>query len=396
MFIDEGAFTSCSKRTSLTIPDAVTAIGPAAFAGCSGIKTITIPDNVDEIGCGAFMSCTGLQSITFEGDAPDFLLETADGEYMEESNTFHKVTATAYYPANNATWTSDVMKNYYGTITWIPYGAVENRLILDSETLSGYDSVWIDGAEMAIQKDGSSWYIDLADSNARVMTTYTYHADAAAEDGVDAHRQYPVGMRVWTLENQNGVYSATRQEDFDDILQYSGTAIRVTSKQGIRMITSIDEGNRDALTGNGLVGYTLKEYGTAIAWAGQLSSNKPLTLGKSYVSSNYAYEKDVADPIFRYVDGRIQYTNVLVGFNLDQCKDDITMRPYMILADVEGNEITIYGGIVERSIGYIALRNRKIFTENTDPYDYVWEIIHAVYGDAYDADWKPTWSDTIM
>ena len=276
------------------------------------------------------------------------------------------------------------------------YGTVENRVEISSEELGNHSSVWIDGKEYSVQQNGDGCYVDLPDSNARVMTTYTYHVDATAEDGVDAHRRYPVGMKVWTLENQNGVYTATRQSAFDDILQYSGMAIRITGKQGIRMITSVDENDRDALIERNLAGYTLKEYGTAIAFAGQLGSNRPLVLNQSYVNSNYAYKKDVADPIFRYVDGRIQYTNVIVGFSLDQCKKDIAMRPYMILEDAQGNEITIYGGIVERSIGYIALLNRLTFKEDTDPYDYVWEIIHAVYGDAYDADWKPSWSDTVM
>ena len=34
-------------------------------------------------------------------------------------NVFTNVTATAYYPIKNYTWTSDVMWNRGGTITWV-------------------------------------------------------------------------------------------------------------------------------------------------------------------------------------------------------------------------------------------------------------------------------------
>ena len=59
------------------------------------------------------------------------------------------------------------------------------------------------------------------------------------------------------------------------------------------------------------------------------------------------------------------------------------MRPYMILADAGGNEITLYGGIVERSIGYIAAQNHDTFGAGTEARDYVWNIITHVYGEDY-------------
>ena len=64
------------------------------------------------------------------------------------------------------------------------------------------------------------------------------------------------------------------------------------------------------------------------------------------------------------------------------------MRPYMILEDAEGKQVTIYGGIVYRSIGYIAYQNRAAFTPGSAAYNYVWDIIHHVYGDQYDKDYK--------
>ena len=43
---------------------------------------------------------------------------------------------------------------------------------------------------------------------------------------------------------------------------------------------------------------------------------------------------------------------------------------------------------MSRSIGYIAYQNRAVFDPGTDAYQYVWEIIHAVYGDQYDSEYQ--------
>ena len=378
--IGVGAFQYCSM-SSIVLPEKLTSIGDRAFEFCTSLTGITIPASVTTIGGGAFDWCTGMETITFEGNAPEI-----------GTGAFQYVTATAYYPANNPTWTADVMQNYGGTITWVPVGGVENRVYLNSEEFDGLTTVWIDGVEYAVTIDGSSCYVDLPDGDAKTMTTYTYHAGSAS----DVHSQYPVGMKVWTLTNVNGVYSTAYQEDFDNILQYSGMSIRVMGKKGIRMITSMEQEKKNALVSGGLAGYTLKEYGTAIAWASQLGSTKPLTLGQSYVKSNYAYKRGVADPVYRTDGSLMQYTNVLVNFSNDQCRNDIAMRSYMVLEDAQGNEITLYGGIVYRSIGYIAYQNRNSFEPGTDEYEYVWEIIHYVYGSIYDDEYDKVWTDPIM
>lgn len=225
------------------------------------------------------------------------------------------------------------------------------------------------------------------------MAVYTYHVG----DASDVHTQYPVSMKVWMLSNTGGYYTAARAEAFDDILQYSGMSIRVYGKKGIRMITGIRKETKEALIYGGLEGYRLKEYGTAIAWSSQVTANKPLVLGASYVRSNYAYKQGVADPVFKDTGNMIQYTNVMVDFTNEQCKNDIAMRPYMILEDENGETVTLYGGIVNRSIGYIAYQNRvNVFEPGSDAYEYVWEIIRYVYGTKYDEDYIITWSPPAM
>jgi len=116
--------------------------------------------------------------------------------------------------------------------------------------------------------------------------------------------------------------------------------------------------------------------------------DNPLLLGEEYAMSAYAYKKGEADPIFAQNSSVIQYTNVLVGFSNDQCIPDLAMRPYMILKNAAGEQVTIYGGIIHRSIGYIAYQNRAAFQPGTSQYAYIWDIIHHVYGDAYDAEYK--------
>ncbi len=62
--IGGGAFSQCSKLTSINMPSGVTNIGENAFSGCSSLKGINIPDSVSSIGPEAFGSCSSLISIS--------------------------------------------------------------------------------------------------------------------------------------------------------------------------------------------------------------------------------------------------------------------------------------------------------------------------------------------
>lgn len=261
-----------------------------------------------------------------------------------------------------------------------------NSSFLDLTDESDFDDqtdVSIDGDRYPIQEDGSTRYVTLPDSYS-LLTIYAYVEGTSA----GSHTNYPTSMRVYRIITTDGVSSVELIPEFNDLLQYNGCSIRVTGNQGIRMLTAITKSNKAALTGSGLAGYTLEEYGTVVCWASGLPAGEFLTLSKGCARSNYAYKKGVADPIFAQTGSTMQYTNVLVGFSLDQCSQDMIMRPYITLRDAEGNLVTLYGGSVQRSIGYIATQNRSVFPAGSAAYEYVWEIIHAVYGDAYDDEYQ--------
>ena len=264
----------------------------------------------------------------------------------------------------------------------LPYTA--DKLELTGTGLENQSVVWIDGVPVPVEKDDSgNPYVTLPENSSSVLVTYSFNTGSA-----DRHTQYPTGMQVYRIEETDSGMTVTRLPELQNLLQYSGCSIRITGVKGIRMITSISKSTRSALTGGGLAGYKLVEYGTAICRASVLEGGAPMVLGTSGVKSNYAYKRGVADPIFKDTGSLIQYTNVLVGFTDEDCKEDIAMRPYIILEDENGNTVTIYGGIVYRSIGYIAYQNRKAFTPGSAAYEYVWNIIHYVYGKQYDADYK--------
>ncbi len=196
-------------------------------------------------------------------------------------------------------------------------------------------------------------------------------------------------MMVYRIvHSDDGIAKLEKIDAFTNLLQYSGSSIRITGNKGIRMITSVNQDTRNKLTGNGLAGFKLLEYGTLLAQTSKLRNNPLVLGGGDYVKSNYAYKKGVADPVFKYANGLIQYTNVLIGFNDEQCKEDIAMRPYMKLLDENGEEVVIYGSIVYRSIGYIAYQNRNAFQPGSAAYEYVWSIIHNVYGTKYDSEYR--------
>ena len=372
------------------IPNGVTSVGNDAFRWCVGLKSVTIPNSVVTIGSDAFDNCLSLTSITIPGNVTSIgesafydsaLIEIhflGDG-FQGKSNLFSS-PIVAYYSAKNATWTQEIRDSFGTKVTW--RDSSENYLVLNDSELIKETQVWIDGVSYPVKKDSAGAYVNIPASVPPVLVTYSYNTSSA-----DRHTQYPIGMRAYRIHRTETGATVERLPELDNLLQYSGSSIRITGNKGIRMITSVNQDTRNKLTGNGLAGFKLLEYGTLLAQTSKLENN-PLVLGGANVKSNYAYKKDVADPVFKYADGLIQYTNVLIGFTDEQCKEDIAMRPYMKLLDENGEEFVIYGGIVYRSIGYIAYQNRNAFQPGSAAYEYVWSIIHNVYGNQYDSEYK--------
>ncbi len=63
--IGNGAFSSRSNLTSITIPGTVTHIGHGAFSHCSSLRSITIPESVTSMGPVVFDYCTSLTTVNF-------------------------------------------------------------------------------------------------------------------------------------------------------------------------------------------------------------------------------------------------------------------------------------------------------------------------------------------
>ena len=291
---------------------------------------------------------------------------TLKPEFLQVSLKPGEHTLTVIYGENNSgtgtvTFTVEIPANYLD--------------VTDKPEFDGKTTVTIDGTEYPIEQMNGTHYVNLPETG-DLLTLYSF------KDGTPtgSYTNYPMGMQVFRITRQEGGAKAEEITEFANLLNYAGCSIRVSGKKGIRMITGIDQNVRKSLVSKaGLAGYTLEEYGTVVQWADTLGSNT-LNLNSSD-KQNYAYKKGKADPIFAKVDGMIQYTNVLVGFTDAQCQPDLVMRPYIKLKDMTtGETVTLYGGCVTRSIGYVAWQNRDTYKPGTASYKYVHKIIDAVYG----------------
>lgn len=107
-----------SGIVTIELPNGLEKIGDSAFYGCKNIEDIVIPKKVANIGRYAFGWCEHLKTITFCGDAPkEVQIVMGDNK--------HTLKNDVYYPANNATWTEEVMNKMGPDATWIPYGEEE-------------------------------------------------------------------------------------------------------------------------------------------------------------------------------------------------------------------------------------------------------------------------------
>ena len=78
------------------------------------------------------------------------------------NDVFQNVTATVYYPTGDSTWTLDMLKNYGGTLNWIPWnpetGEKGKRSISGCFFITNTTEIVYDGTEklpFIIIKDGA-------------------------------------------------------------------------------------------------------------------------------------------------------------------------------------------------------------------------------------------------
>ena len=285
---------------------------------------------------------------------------TLKPEFLQVSMEPGEHTLTVIYGENNSgtgtvTFTVEIPANYLD--------------VTGKPEFDGKTTVTVDGKEYPIEEMNGTRYVNLPETG-DLLTIYSF------KDGTPTGSctNYPIGMQVFRITRQEGGAKAEEITEFANLLNYAGCSIRLTGTKGIRMITGIGENARTALTGaRGLGGYTLEEYGTVV-----MRGVGTPTLENSH-SYNFAYKKGKADPIFSRANGMIQYTNVLVGFSLEDCKDTLTLRPYIKLKDMTtGETVTLYGGCVSRSIGYIAKQNENTYKPGTAGYKYIHKILNYI------------------
>ncbi|MBR2789268.1 MAG: metallophosphoesterase, partial [Eggerthellaceae bacterium] len=327
-------------------------------------------------------------SIFIQGDLPEGVSVTYTGN-GQSTRGRHPVTAT-FIVDDPANWNIPAPMT---AMLILVLGPVDVTFDVSGiEGLGGYASV--DGVRVGMSVDAETGMarVRVEDEGSRIITAYAYNTVSD-----DVHTVYPVHMYVWFIDFDEETQSltVTRVPEMDDLFQYAGSSIRMVGVKGIRMITGIPQSLRSGLISGSVTfggkAWKLMEYGTTVGFDSELAG-ADVTYDNTRFH-NYAYKRGVADPIFSSSNGLVRYTNVLTGFTMEQCAEDLAMRPYLFLQAGDGERITIYGGTVHRSIGYIAYQNRDAYAPATDAYEYIWAIIHAVYGDVYDDDYAPGFSD---
>ena len=168
--IGEGAFWNCSGiNGQLHLPDGLKKIGKYAFKNCSGlIGDLNIPKSVTAIFMEAFPDCTNLETIKFYGQAPEIGVDT-----------FKNIPKlTAYYPANDPTWTSDKLQDYGSDITWKRWFPDESKTTV---SIAGKEEHYLSASDR--YETGSGKTETIAGDKVIKNTTWNVAGTATMEDG---------------------------------------------------------------------------------------------------------------------------------------------------------------------------------------------------------------------
>lgn len=225
--------------------------------------------------------------------------------------------------------------------TAVPYPTIEENLYLTVP--EGYDTttIYVDGVAYPTETKFGYQVANLPNTDAKTAIAYKYNASGV-----------PEGMYVWELTyTQKNKYQVTALPNFENLLSYHGFSIRIKGKSGMRFKSGIIEAMKQQMTAGTVDGYSLVEYGTLI----MSDSNRakyPMVLDGKKVKKGISFGVEngqSVDRVYKTVDGRVQYTAVLIDLEIPYYQTVIAFRPYAVLQK-DGKQVVLYGGIRTNSI----------------------------------------------
>ena len=307
-----------------------------------------------------------------------FDVDNSDGQlywhqYMQniaaphsEGASVKKLYASAGSLDNTFVFRIPVYNNMPGSVSDKPSVSDQVRLKIPA----GYDNaqVYVDGVATVATQKNDSYVVKVTNEKASTIVAYRYDSD-----------ENPTGMYIWMLSHDENGYHAEEVSGLRDMLSYHGFSVRVSGKSGIRYKSGIKQDMKKLLTGSGVNGYKLKEYGTLVLSEGKLQG-KELTFSAEGVLKGVSYGKDSGgkqvDMVLEQVDGRDRFAAVLTGLPAETYKSDFTFRSYAILTK-NGKEYTVYGPQKSRNIYDLAniLLEGGYYSEGSDPYEFLKQLI---------------------
>ena len=242
------------------------------------------------------------------------------------------------------------------------------------------ENIYVDGKDYVVQP-GKVILVDkdMAKNTEMFITTYGYETKANDDEQDD----YPTAMYVWyamgTDANKDGIcdsYSVERVKELDGFFQYHGTSIRIGgSSNGIRFFSSVNANDANKL----MSGTLITDADSALYGAKMVSAGT--WFKKTNEARSEVYGGDVGNNfrVFQSYEGRNWFTGVLVGLenSAKNVAEPFQTRPFADI-DVDGKTVTLYGGLLKRSIYYVATQNKDVF--NGTSYDsFVENLIKMGY-----------------
>lgn len=151
----------------------------------AGIQKAVIGQGITHIGSAAFAGCDSLQQVSFEGAAPTIA-----------ADAFADIDVVATYPADEESWTDEVLQDFAGSITW---GSDEGTVALVGDRI--YSSF---GDAFAAYKGGQYLKL-LADTQVNI----SLHSDLYIDlNGFDLSGTIRLnGYKVYGMDATTNIYT---------------------------------------------------------------------------------------------------------------------------------------------------------------------------------------------